>query len=437
MLKEGNLLDKRTFLRYISQNIAGMIGLSCYILIDTLFVSIALGASGLAALNLAITVFSVVSAIGQLLGVGGGTDFSLRKSEGHATTACLHTALRIGGIAALAFVVTGLCFAKPLSLLLGADSATLELTQVYVRVTLLFSPVFILNAILQGFVRNDGVPKLAMLSMLVSSGTNILLDYVLMFPLGMGMLGAVLATGVSACLSTPVLLSHFFSSRCTIRLTRAHHDLHKALRMLSYGLSALIGEMASAVSLLTFNLLLMRMSGHIGVAAYGVIANTALVATAIFTGLGQGIQPLFSHACGASDHAAMKKLLGYTKTSVMLLSLLIFSFVFLFAQPNAAVFNHEGSATLLELAVNGLRVYFAGYLFAGVNIAATALLSAVCEPARALLISMLRSCLLLIPAALACSHLLGVTGAWLSFVLTEAVCCVLSLIFIKQTKGIA
>ena len=98
VLKEGNLLDKRTFLRYIGQNIAGMIGLSCYILIDTLFVSIALGASGLAALNLAITVFSVVSSVGQLLGIGGGTDFALRKGEGHATTACLHTASLTGNI---------------------------------------------------------------------------------------------------------------------------------------------------------------------------------------------------------------------------------------------------------------------------------------------------------------------------------------------------
>lgn len=430
-------MDKRTFLRYTSQNIAGMIGLSCYILIDTLFVSLALGTSGLAALNLAITVFSVVSSVGQLLGVGGGTDFALRKGEGHATTACLHTALRIGGMTALTFAVTGLFFARPLSILLGANDATLELTEVYVRVTLLFSPVFILNAILQGFVRNDGAPKLAMLSMLVSSGTNIVLDYLFMFPLHMGMFGAVLATGVSAYLSTPVLLAHFLSPRCSIRLTVMRHNLQKTLRMLSYGLSALIGELASAVSLLTFNLLLMHMSGHTGVAAYGVIANTALVATAIFTGLGQGIQPLFSQAFGASDHTAVHQLLSYTKVSVIALSLLVFSLVFLFAQPIASAFNHEGSAKLLELATEGLRIYFGGYLFAGLNIASTALLSAVCEPARALLISALRSCLLLIPAALACSHFFGITGVWLSFVFTESVCCVLSLVFVTKAKEIA
>ena len=56
-------MSKRLFLRYISQNIAGMIGLSCYILVDTWFVSLALGTNGLAALNLAITVFSIAASV--------------------------------------------------------------------------------------------------------------------------------------------------------------------------------------------------------------------------------------------------------------------------------------------------------------------------------------------------------------------------------------
>ncbi len=90
-------MNKRIFLRYVAQNIAGMIGLSCYILVDTLFVSVALGASGLAALNLSITVFSVVTGIGQLAGIGGGTDFSLRRAEGRDAERSLPTALLCGG----------------------------------------------------------------------------------------------------------------------------------------------------------------------------------------------------------------------------------------------------------------------------------------------------------------------------------------------------
>lgn len=427
-------MNQRIFLRYVAQNIAGMIGLSCYILVDTLFVSMALGASGLAALNLSITVFSVVTGIGQMAGVGGGTDFSLRRAEGRDADRSLPTALLCAGAISLLFALTGIFFAEPLSRLLGADEATFALTTTYVRMTLLFSPVYILASLLRGFVSNDGSPNLSMLSMLVSSGPNIVLDYLFLFPLGMGMFGAVLATGISACLSLPVLLVHFFTPRCTLRLCRRLLAASETLRLLAYGLSALVGELASAISLLTFNLLLMRLGGYIGVAAYGVIANTALVATSIFTGVGQGIQPLASRVFGADDRAGMRRLLSYTRVTVIALSLIIFALVFLLAQPLAGAFNHEGDAQLLHIAVSGLRVYFTGYLFAGVNIAAAALLSAVGRPKRALLISLLRSCVLLVPAALLLSRLLGVTGVWLSFVVTEAACCALSLCSVRAAQ---
>ena len=123
------------FFRYITQNIAGMIGLSCYILVDTWFVSLALGTNGLAALNLSITVFSVISGAGQLLGVGGGTDFALRRAEGKEARHALSTALAIGGMFSLLFACTGLFFSPLLTRFLGANEVTFSLTQTYVRTT--------------------------------------------------------------------------------------------------------------------------------------------------------------------------------------------------------------------------------------------------------------------------------------------------------------
>lgn len=236
---------------------------------------------------------------------------------------------------------------------------------------------------------------------------------------------AIVASSSAAILAdgAPVLLFHFFTPRCTLRLSRRLLPVREALHLLSYGLSALVGELASAISLLTFNLLLMCLGGYIGVAAYGVIANTALVATSIFTGVGQGIQPLASKLCGADDRAGMRSLLSCTRVTVAALSLSIFALAFLFARPIAGTFNHEGDAQLLAIAVSGLRIYFAGYLFAGMNIAAAALL-----------ISLLRSCVLLVPATLLLSRLLSVSGVWLSFVVTEAACCVLSLVSVRAIR---
>lgn len=423
-----------SFIRRIMPAVLGMIALSCYILVDTFFVSLALGAAGLAALNLSITVFSIVSGAGQMIGIGGGTDFSLRRGEGKDPGAAFSAALRLGAYVSLVFALIGAFLAHPLSVLLGADEATLAMTVTYVRVTLLFAPCHIFNAILQAFIRNDGSPRLAMASMLVSSGTNIVLDYLFMFPLGMGMFGAVLATGLSALMSILTLLTHFTRSACTLRPSRTHVSLHELLRLLSYGLSALIGELASAVSLLTFNLILMRIGGHIAVAAYGVIANAALVATAIFTGVGQGLQPLASHAFGADDMAALHILRRHAQRTALLAGAAIFALVFLLAAPIASIFNHEGSVELHAIAVSGLRLYFSGYLFAGMNIIAAALLSAAAQPERALVLSLLRSCVLLIPASLLLSAALSIRGVWLAFAATEAAVCILSLRFMRRLR---
>ena len=72
---------RRDFLKYVSLNVIGMIGISCYILADTFFVAKALGTTGLAALNFSISFFSVMQGCGLMIGIGGATDFSLRRQE--------------------------------------------------------------------------------------------------------------------------------------------------------------------------------------------------------------------------------------------------------------------------------------------------------------------------------------------------------------------
>lgn len=99
------------------------------------------------------------------------------------------------------FAAAGLLFSEPLSRVLGASGATLSMTAAYLKTILSFAPLFILNHVAVAFVRNDGAPQLAMAGMLLGSLSNILLDYVLLFPLDRGMFGAALATGLAPAVS--------------------------------------------------------------------------------------------------------------------------------------------------------------------------------------------------------------------------------------------
>ena len=170
----------KDFSKYVSLNILGMIGVSFYILADTYYIAKALGATGIAALNFAIPVFSIILGIGLMIGIGGAARFGILKSRNKhkEAEAVFAGALKLGTLAGLLFAVLGLFGSKALSSILGADAVTLPLTHAYMATIMVFAPFFILNNTVLAFVRNDNNPRLAMLAMIGGSVSNVILDYI-------------------------------------------------------------------------------------------------------------------------------------------------------------------------------------------------------------------------------------------------------------------
>jgi Na+-driven multidrug efflux pump len=207
-MKAETLLKE--FFRYVILNICGMIGLSCYILADTFFISNGLGANGLTALNLAIPIYSFIHGSGLMFGMGGATKYSIYRGQKECKNAdkCFSNTMSIMFIMAVIFMLTGIFFSEKLTILLGADKGVFSMTKTYLQVILLFAPAFMANDTLTCFVRNDGNPKLSMIGMLTGSFSNIILDYIFIFPLNMGIFGAVLATGLAPVISLFILSNH-------------------------------------------------------------------------------------------------------------------------------------------------------------------------------------------------------------------------------------
>lgn len=424
------------FLKYVSLNVLGMAGLSCYILADTFFISKALGARGLAALNLAISIYSILHASGLMLGIGGATRYTILKSrmeDGEADrtfTQTILSGLLFGGI----FLAVGLSFSRPLAAALGADADTAEMTATYLKTILCFAPCFILNNILLAFVRNDKNPRLSMAAMLAGSLGNIVLDYILIFPLSLGMFGAAFATCLAPFISIGVLSLHVIGRKNRFRLMPCRVSLHRFFAILSLGISSFITEVSSGAVLIVFNLVILGIAGNTGLAAYGIVANVALVAAAVFTGVAQGIQPLVSLGCGTNN----KKLLSFLRRDTLVLSLVlaavIYGLILLFSGRIIAVFNSDGIAELAVIAENGFRIYFSGFFFAGINITMAAFLSASDHPGAAFLISVTRGCLAVLPLVLILSAVSGMDGVWFSFVAAEFVAFCITAFFLWNRK---
>lgn len=409
------------FLKYTVLSVLGSVGISCYILADTFFISKGLGANGLAALNIAIPVYSFIYGTGLMLGMGGATRFSVCKSsrKNKETDKIYTNTIYIALIFSVLFFITGLFFPFRLAALLGADENILETTAIYLRWLLLFSPAFIFNNIFLCFIRNDNSPQLPMVAMLTGNAANILLDYIFIFPLKMGIFGAILATGLSPIISIILMLLHWLKKKNTFHLTKTKLSFRIITQEISLGFPSMIIQISSGIVMIIFNLLILKSNGTTGVAAYGVIANISLVTTSIYTGISQGAQPLISSFHGERNNKSIKSVLKYSFISTLSISILIYFILFIFADSISAVFNNEQNSAMQLISIQGLKLYFISLLPTGFNIILSSYFTSVEKPFPSHILTVLRGFVFIIPIVYILSSFFGITGVWLAYPLAE------------------
>ena len=428
----GNL-----FLKYVSANVLGMIGYSCYILADTFFIARGIGADALAALNLVLPAYSLMNGTGLMIGMGAASRYTISstKPEGTLHRTIFTQALYLAAFAAVIFSSGGIFLPDRIAAVLGANADTIGYATDYIRILLIFSPLFLGNNLLLSFVRNDGAPRLSMTGMIVGSLTNIVLDYVFIYPLGMEMTGAALATATAPVISMLIMSVHFIKKRNHFRPVRTRLSLVRWGDICTLGVSSLVTELSSGVVIIVFNYLILGLNGNTGVAAYGILANNALVLISIYTRIGQGLQPIVSRYAGKDGEEQRRSLRRYALATSLSFALLSYLLIAVFAVPLAELFNREHDPILTDIASNGMRIYFVSLFFSGINIVAAAFLSSADRPKQAFVISILRGFVLIIPVAWILSVLFGLTGIWMAVPVTEAIVCALALIFLFRKDG--
>lgn len=424
----------RDFCRYTALSVLGMLGVSCYILVDTFFVSKGMGADGLTALNLAIPIYNFIHGTGLMLGMGGATGFSVCRNQNRKEEAnnIYTNTIYLAVLFSAVFAVLGLFLSRQTAHVLGADGVVLEMTGIYLRWLLIFAPIFILNDILLCFVRNDDGPQLSMLAMLIGSLANIVLDYIFIFIMGKGIFGAVFATGLSALISIIMMLPHWLKRKNTFHLIRTKLRADIVLRDFALGFPSLISQVSAGIVIIVFNEIILNLEGNTGVAAYGVIANISLVIVAVYTGIAEGVQPLISRFYAVGNDRHIRDVLRYAVITMLIISGIVYLFIFIFAQTTAAVFNSENNADLQRLAVTGLKLYFTSNIFVGYNIILAIFFTSIERALPAQILSILRGLILIIPIAFIMSAIWGMTGVWLAYPLTELLAGILGFVIYKR-----
>ena len=426
----------KQFFKYVSQNIFGLLGTSCYILADTYFIAQAAGTDGVTLLNLCLPIYNLIFAFGSMIGLGAATRYAILRAQGDARAQrYFSNAIFSVCILAVPFMLVGIFRPDGLLRLMGGDADIVALGMNYARIFLMFTPFFMCNYVVASFVRNDGDPSLAMVATLSGSLFNVVFDYIFIFPMGLGLPGAALATAISPILSIAVCSAHFIKKSNTITFVRKAPSVRLLAQSCQLGISGFVGELSSGVTTTVFNFLLLRLAGNVAVAAYGVVANFALVATAIFNGVAQGAQPLVSQCYGKNEMAGARKLLLLGCGTALGLAALLYGVVFGYTDVLTALFNSENSALMAAFAHSGMRIYFVGYFFAGCNIVAAGYLGAVNRPAEASITSLCRGMVAIVVCSLVLSALFGMNGVWAAFPVSEAITLALTVLLLKRKAG--
>ncbi len=436
----ANLLEdpiKTLYGKYLLPSISATLVTSIYILADTMMVGRGVGAVGIAALNLLLPVFSLFFGTGMMFGVGGSVLFSISRGRQEETmcrryfTAALMLALLTGMFYGTAFQI----WFDPVTAFLGRNESMDLFVRQYGRILIAGAPVFVCSSFFQAFVRNDKEPKRAMAAVIAGGVSNVILDYVFIFPMGMGMAGAAAATVIGSLITVVILLTHFISPANTLKLTR-RFGLREMRASAVNGASSFLVEMTGGIVIFLFNRQLLSYVGDLGVVVYGIVSNSALIAASIFNGISQAAQPVMAINFGAGKRERVEETRRRALKTAAAAGIL-FTAIGLFC-PQVLVYAFvEPTEEIIAMGVTAVRIYFLSFLAAGANVLFATYFQSVLKPGFAMAICMLRGIILNGAFVFLLPMFFGVNGIWAAMTATECLTLLCALIMLKEGRKTA
>lgn len=429
----GTQTVRKSFFQYFMPTILGMMLMSVNVVVDGIFVGNGVGSVALASVNVAVPVFSIIISLSLLIGVGGGTLYSMAMGAGdNARAQRLFTAsfvlltLIIMIIAVISYIYMG-----PLARLFGANAETLPYAIDYMRILLIFSLIFAWENCLSIFVRNDGGPKLAMMGLVVSALLNIVLDYWMIFILKMEVTGAALATVIATFAGLLIYLFHFFKKGSGLKFVRSKWKKKELLQIGAIGFPSFISEAGTGIFVIGYNIAMAYYAGTTGLAAFSVINYLHTFMFLAFIGIGSSIQPMISYYYGAKEYASIKSTVKLAEITGLALGVVFLIIGYVGADFLVSIFGVE-TEEIKELATKGIRLFFLAYLFMGTNFIYMTYYQSIGYVGPSIGITLFRGFILLIGALLLMPLWFGITGIWLALPVAEGIVAIVLLIYARK-----
>ncbi|MBR3977871.1 MAG: polysaccharide biosynthesis C-terminal domain-containing protein [Bacteroidaceae bacterium] len=428
------------FRKMLVPTLLGTVCLSAVTAIDGILVGHGVGSGGVAAVNIVVPIYQIMSGFGLMIGAGCSVAASIHQSRQNLRAARLNIsqAIILSSLLVLMLTAVVLSFPAQVARMLGASETLMPQVLDYLRWIM---PCFMFemwSMIGLFIIRLDGAPRYAMWCNIIPSLLNAVLDWVFIFPLGMGVKGAAIATAISIALGGIMTLAYllfFARSLKLMPLKMSRKSMMLAFRNIGYqcriGSSSLFGELTLAVLIFIGNIVFMEYLGDTGVGAFGIACYYAPFFFMMGNSIAQSAQPIISYNYGISRWKEVREarrllLLASVVTGVAVTPLFIFipdKLVALFVDPT-------GEAG--RIAIDGFPYFAAGIVFFILNVAIIGYWQSIERIKKAVLFVFLRGFALLVPCFIILPKLLGTEGIWLAMPLAELTTFILMLAFYRK-----
>lgn len=424
--------------RYAMPAIIAQVAASLYNIVDSIFVGQGVGPLAITGLALTMPMMNLSAAFGAMVGAGSAALTSIRLGQGNKAAAenILGNVVLLNVVLGMAIMLFGLVYIDELLYFFGASDQTLPYAREYMRIILYGNTITHLFHGLNNMLRVAGYPNKAMTITIISVMLNAVLDALFILGLDWGIAGSAWATVLSQTVSLVLLFAHFMRRDSFLRFHREafhfHWDLVKGITTI--GMAPFMIQTCACVVVILVNTTLQRYGGDLSIGAYGIANRVAFLFTMVVLGFTHGMQPIVGYNYGARKYDRALKTMWLTVGWSVATTTLGFLVCEIFPHQVVGMFVSEdgsGDATaLIDASVRGLRILVAMLPIVGFNIVAGNFFQHIGKPKRAIILSVSRQLLFIVPLLFVLPPVFDVDGVWYAIPIADFASTVLAAVLL-------
>lgn len=426
----------KLLLKYSVPAIIGMMVNALYNVVDRIFIGNIPGAGPLAitGVGICLPIMTIILAFSMLVGIGATTNISIKLGQGKRDEAekIIGNSITLAIVIGFIITILGILFCEPILRVFGASDSTLPYAKDFIYIILGGTIFSMLGYTLNTTIRGDGNPKLSAIIMIVGCLTNIILDAVLIFVFHLGIKGAAIATVIAQLVTAVWGLSYYVKGKSNLKFKKSSLRLDKNLvkPVFAIGSAPFAMQLATSLVQVISNNALKTYGGDLAIGAMATVSSIALMISMPIFGLNQGAQPIIGFNFGAAKYDRANK--AFKLSAIVAVIIMTTGWLLIQTVPQLIVGMFNRDPKLMEMSVTGARIYLLMLPIIGISITGSNYIQSIGKAKTAIILSLLRQVIILIPMILILPKFLGLDGVWYAQPVSDFLATVITIIILYR-----